>query len=416
MSCYKPLLAVMSTDEVRKKNNPLRILPWTEETQRIYFDIVPKRIDIGDVHIDLTKETGEVDDVLHTETLQINWKSKYFQPIQAPDGHSYRYVLCKCGQCIGCRLDHSREWATRCELEYKAYEELYGRHEARFACWFVTLTYDNEHLPIGSALEPTAVIKDISDFMKNLRKYAERDNKVLCGIGQSNIDPEYAPQGLRFYATSDYGAKYKRPHYHMILFGLKQELYDPKTQQGDLEYFFTNECGDKIFHSHYLRNIWKKGFVDVGFFDWKTAAYTARYVVSKHKGLDAGYYDKHGIEAEVSRQSNRPGIGAIYYYLHENDIFKYDSLQLSDGRKSPVPRYFKKLYLKQFGDDDYELMDSQLQAEFDFMWNLSRKKADNSNFDMKVELNHTDLDMLGYFKAKETKKKQDAKKLVRMLD
>lgn len=415
MSCYKPNLGFLSSNEKLKIHNPLRILPWTEENKKIYYDMV-----------NLNTDTGEVDDFRIREgTYKVNWKSKYFDSWTTSDGWSHKYVLCKCNQCIGCRLDASREWASRCELEYKAYEELYGRDNARWATWFVTLTYDDEHLPIGKCLEPTAVIDDVSAFMKELREYAKRDNKVLAGFSEYvTLDPEYLPQGLRMYATSDYGKKYHRPHYHMILFGLKQDMIDKKTGKGDLEFFFTNECGDPIYHSHYLRKIWKKGFVDVGFFDWRTAAYTARYVVSKHKGLDSKYYEDHGIEPEVSRQSNRPGIGALYYYLHEKDIFKHDRLQLSNGRQCPIPRYFKKLYLKgtspvttDMWTGEYDLIeDYQIDPRIEFMWEYSKRKAHNADATLYNELHETDLDLRGYFRAAETKKKAEAKKLIRMLD
>ena len=42
-----------------------------------------------------------------------------------------------CGQCIGCRLERARQWALRCMHESSLYEENS----------FVTLTYDDEHLP-----------------------------------------------------------------------------------------------------------------------------------------------------------------------------------------------------------------------------------------------------------------------------
>src|SRR4051794_29862641 len=60
-----------------------------------------------------------------------------------------------CGQCIGCRLERSRQWAIRCSHEAKLHEE---------NC-FITLTYAPEHLPPGGTL----VVKDFQDFMKRLR-------------------------------------------------------------------------------------------------------------------------------------------------------------------------------------------------------------------------------------------------------
>ena len=43
-----------------------------------------------------------------------------------------------CGRCIGCRLERSRQWANRCMLELQYHESSY----------FVTLTYDDEHVPV----------------------------------------------------------------------------------------------------------------------------------------------------------------------------------------------------------------------------------------------------------------------------
>jgi hypothetical protein len=48
-----------------------------------------------------------------------------------------------CGQCIGCRLEYSRQWAMRCH------------HEASLHIFnsFITLTYDPEHLPQDGSLK-----------------------------------------------------------------------------------------------------------------------------------------------------------------------------------------------------------------------------------------------------------------------
>lgn len=48
-------------------------------------------------------------------------------------------ILVPCQRCIGCRLDYSREWAIRCMKEAECHTDN----------WFLTLDYDDEHLPIG---------------------------------------------------------------------------------------------------------------------------------------------------------------------------------------------------------------------------------------------------------------------------
>jgi len=46
-----------------------------------------------------------------------------------------------CGQCRGCRLERSRQWAMRCMHEA-------AQHERNS---FITLTYDDENLPFWGA-------------------------------------------------------------------------------------------------------------------------------------------------------------------------------------------------------------------------------------------------------------------------
>ena len=51
-------------------------------------------------------------------------------------------ITLPCGQCIGCRLEYSRQWAIRCMHEASMYDD---------NC-FITLTYDNDHLPSDGSL------------------------------------------------------------------------------------------------------------------------------------------------------------------------------------------------------------------------------------------------------------------------
>ena len=62
-----------------------------------------------------------------------------------------------CGQCIGCRLSKSREWAARCVVEAKSHKNN----------MFLTLTYDDAHLPEDHSLH----YEHFQLFMKRMRKY-----------------------------------------------------------------------------------------------------------------------------------------------------------------------------------------------------------------------------------------------------
>ena len=95
-----------------------------------------------------------------------------------------------CGQCIGCRLSKSREWAARCVVEAKSHKNN----------MFLTLTYDDAHLPEDGSLH----YEHFQLFMKRMRKY------FMSRFGQQ----------LRFFMCGEYGDKLGRPHYHAIIFGV----------------------------------------------------------------------------------------------------------------------------------------------------------------------------------------------------
>ena len=77
-------------------------------------------------------------------------------------------VKIPCGQCIGCRLQKSLDWAVRCVHEKSLHEE----------SSFVTLTYDDEHLPANGSL----VYRDFQLFMKRYRKITGSGVRFLmCG-------------------------------------------------------------------------------------------------------------------------------------------------------------------------------------------------------------------------------------------
>jgi len=49
----------------------------------------------------------------------------------------YKPLALPCGQCTGCLLERSRQWAVRLMKEFKLHDE---------TC-FLTLTYDDAHVP-----------------------------------------------------------------------------------------------------------------------------------------------------------------------------------------------------------------------------------------------------------------------------
>lgn len=224
-----------------------------------------------------------------------------------------RYLRLPCGQCLGCRLKYSREWALRCVNEAQTHSK----------SSFLTLTYRDADLPENGSLDRS----DLTKFLKRLRK-------------KFNV---------RYYACGEYGDKLGRPHYHVVLFG--EDFSDDRTQIG-------NPGGQPLYTSETLESIWGKGHVSIGAFNFTTAAYVARYVTKKINGAQK---DKHyqrvdnetgevyELKQEFAAMSLKPGIGAEWLNTYMSDVFPSSEI-IHDGRAHPVPRYYLDILKKQDPD------------------------------------------------------------------
>nr|CAI9750867.1 replication initiation protein [Microvirus sp.] len=231
-------------------------------------------------------------------------------------GDKTEWLQIPCGQCVGCRLERSRQWANRCMLELQYHKSSY----------FVTLTYDEDHVPVSmygdretGEAHPSLTLRkrDFQLFMKRLRKK----------FGD----------GIRFFAAGEYGTETFRPHYHAIIFGLELD---------DLEVYNRSAQGFTYYNSPALQACWQNGFAVVAEVSWDTCAYTARYVMKKLTGAESQFYSDFNIEPEFSLMSRRPGIARQYYDDHP-DLYQYDYINISTedgGRKFRPPKYFDRLY------------------------------------------------------------------------
>lgn len=206
-----------------------------------------------------------------------------------------------CGQCIGCRLERSRQWAVRSVHEALQYER---------NC-FITLTYSDEYLHPSGSLKFHK--KEFQDFMKRLRK-------------------KYGA-GIRFIHCGEYGSKFQRPHHHAILFNF---------DFSDKFFWQRTKLGFSLFRSPELERLWPFGISTIGDCTFETVAYVARYVTKKVNGeeADAHYY---GRDPEYITMSRRPGIG--FNWLKENyEIYNYDEVIIRDKIKCKPPAYYDRKF------------------------------------------------------------------------
>lgn len=211
-----------------------------------------------------------------------------------------------CGQCTHCRINRSRLWVGRMLLESMEHP-----HSA-----FVTLTYNEEHLPNPPYLSKEAV----QLFLKRLRGMA----------------PD---RRFRYYAVGEYGDKSWRPHYHLIIFGLSP------TEQT-----LVQKC-------------WPFGFVQVGTAEAQSMAYTASYVIKKMTNPKDSRLE--GRPAEFSLLSRMPGLGTgvvkrmVKQYAGKSGQSAYDKLGWitsqfrAEGHVYPLGRYLTTKVLEEiFSSED----------------------------------------------------------------
>lgn len=241
-----------------------------------------------------------------------------------------------CGQCLHCRINKRRVWASRIMLESMLYLDNA----------FVTLTYNDQNLPesfenkkTGQVYAPCSVNPDHhKEFMYRLRTLYRRKTG----------------KNIRFFAVGEYGEQTGRPHYHYALFN-----FPISSGRGyGNERFNNNRC----FIHDLVQKAWSDpktkepyGNVHIGTLTHDSAQYIAGYVTKKMTSDNTDLQQEYlqGRHPEFTRQSRRPGIGADYANLiskrltrHEHNEYSLVPNHIKHGsKKRPLGRYMMdKIY------------------------------------------------------------------------
>lgn len=222
-----------------------------------------------------------------------------------------------CGQCIGCRLERSRQWAVRCVHEASLYDD---------NC-FITLTYRDADLPADMSLN----LKHFQKFMKRLRFRFKGSTP--------DADGEYP---IRFYHCGEYGSLLGRPHYHACIFNF--DFPDKKL--------FTIRDNVPLYTSKALDELWPYGFSTIGSVTFESAAYVARYIMKKINGANADeHYEYVNPQTgeislrkpEYTTMSRRPGIGSGWFDKYGDNAYANDRV-IMRGRAMRPPKFYDTKY------------------------------------------------------------------------
>lgn len=236
-------------------------------------------------------------------------------PLNIPDpryGNTRIRIEVPCGKCAACLARRRDDWSFRLSQELKVSQSAH----------FVTLTYDDLHIPYNDFGYVSVNKVDCQLFMKRLRKAIQ-------------------PNKIKYYLVSEYGTKTARPHYHMILYNFPLKL--------DIQ--------------NIIQNAWQNGGIHIGNVTGASIQYCCKYIIQKASLPD-------DVTPPFSLMSQGLGKNYLTSKMRNYHSETQNDYVVKDGYKCPIPRYLRN---KLFNPIEIEHLNSkrqsleQMRAEIDFI-------------------------------------------------
>lgn len=279
----------------------------------------------------------------------------------------FKYNEVGCGKCEICRVEKSKEWATKgfCEGE----------------CWknkcFITLTYAPKHLPEDRKLRRSDIQKFWKDLRYHLYKQTKRTKKQKVDLWNERnhmeeiysnpIEDMFGPNSrrknrfpIRYINCGEYGPKTKRPHYHAIIFNFMPT---------DMRRVMRDRRGHWVYTSNKLSKIWDKGYVCVELANVHTCAYVARYSTKKYdRSPEEQKRMKEKKQIEFIGASSLGFIGYYYWLQHKEEIKRNGGIFIHTKlgtHLQKVPKIMQKLWKHEDPDsfEEYEVWKERIGKE-----------------------------------------------------
>ena len=239
---------------------------------------------------------------------------------------------------------------------------------------YVTLTYDDAHLPEDWSLDISVHQK----FIKRVRKSYGPGVKYL-------IAGEYGEQCRCCYKSrkkcscpGGFDVMPGRPHYHAILFGVG---FDDKR-------LHRVRNGHRLYTSAKLSKLWQdKGFCSIGEVTFDSACYVARYI-TKRKSGDAfkDWYEfvvpstgevvsrlPEYAKMSTGNNAGSGGLGAGFYRQYGDQLFRRDAVVIN-GVETTIPRYYERLRERENANQVLEIKRARKRDSHDTKWNRTPER------------------------------------------
>ena len=233
-------------------------------------------------------------------------------------------LLFPCNKCGPCRKRKISEWSFRLVQESKEWDE----------CYFITLTYDTEHMDFTEHGYKTLETKKLLNWIKQLRR---RNGK------------------FKYFAVGEYGTENDRPHVHILTFGLELETILNSNVMAKVARQNSDFMMDGKYQ--YDKSSWKKGYITIGQVEGASIGYCLVYI-----GCQTDIRNKwDDRKPEFRLMSKGIGLGYITQEtrnFHLGNPVENNCLYVENGVKACMPRYYRdKIY------DDEAKLQLQIMSE-----------------------------------------------------
>ena len=206
----------------------------------------------------------------------------------------YRYRAVPCGRCAACLARKRAAWAFRLQQE----------HKTAFRSFFLTLTYDEDHIYCKGGI-PSLSKDHIQRLFKRLRK-------------QGYV--------FRYYCVGEYGTHSFRPHYHIL-------------------FFLAAWPSDQDFYHAACRE-WFYGFVGYGTVSERSIGYTTKYQINVVSDKLNPLFET--IQKPFALMSKGIGRNYIERMRSYHSSPKHMFVTYAGGQRGALPRYYAdKFYSKE---------------------------------------------------------------------
>lgn len=219
-------------------------------------------------------------------------------------------------------MSKRRTWAHRIMLEASVhtYSSL------------VTLTYNDDEMPRLEDGRGNLRYEDVQNFLKRLRESIPRQEEYISSLGR-----------IRFFCVGEYGGRYERPHFHVVLFNYRPCAFYSRRHRVGPDVICCPQC-------NLIYKTWGKGYITNEMFGIEGAEYVSQYAVKKMTREDDSRLK--GRRPEFARMSLKPGLGHDAMWEIASVLLTYQakldkmvdvpaSLKLN-GKKWPIGRYLRR--------------------------------------------------------------------------